>query len=392
LDASSIRDSDIICVSRSPDFSPDSVSRWNSPLAIDSTDNSIEEKEGPFNKHFPANVVHTSSSVNFNFDPSSDKEDVSFEDYNTINNRIVTPVTTSSSPRSDNSLPEWVRLDVGGKKFVTTRTTLTKERDSMLAKMFSGQWNSARDEKGAYLIDRSPEYFEPILNYLRTGTIVLDDGVNVEGVLQEAKFFNISSMVDPLTILLEQSKKEISRKDFVNILVTSSTNVSLRCQGLNLSGIDLSKLDLSLINFKQTNLRYANLRGCNLDNTQLQGADLTGAVLENASLRGANLSGANLTGAVLRGANFEDRGGLKANLESCKLIGANLEDTNLSGANLRAAKLKGANLENANLRSCDLAAADIEGANLRGCNLHKTNLKGANLINCNFDIRSISSR
>jgi uncharacterized protein YjbI with pentapeptide repeats len=134
--------------------------------------------------------------------------------------------------------------------------------------------------QGAYLIDRSPEYFEPILNYLRTGTIVLDDGVNVEGVLQEAKFFNISSMVDPLTILLEQSKKEISRKDFVNILVTSSTNVSLRCQGLNLSGIDLSKLDLSLINFKQTNLRYANLRGCNLDNTQLQGADLTGAVLE----------------------------------------------------------------------------------------------------------------
>jgi methenyltetrahydromethanopterin cyclohydrolase len=103
--------------------------------------------------------------------------------------------------------------------------------------------------QGAYLIDRSPEYFEPILNYLRTGTIVLDDGVNVEGVLQEAKFFNISSMVDPLTILLEQSKKEISRKDFVNILVTSSTNVSLRCQGLNLSGIDLSKLDLSLINF-----------------------------------------------------------------------------------------------------------------------------------------------
>ncbi len=150
------------------------------------------------------------------------------------------------------------------------------------------------------MIDRSPEYFEPILNYLRTGTIVLDDGVNVEGVLQEAKFFNIASMIDPLTIMLEQSKKEISRKDFVNILVTSSTNVSLRCQGLNLSGIDLSKLDLSLINFKQTNLRYANLRGCNLDNTQLQGADLTGANLENASLRGANLSGATLTGAVLR--------------------------------------------------------------------------------------------
>lgn len=99
------------------------------------------------------------------------------------------------------------------------------------------------------MLDRSPQYFEPILNYLRTGTIVLDDGVNIEGVLQEAKYFNVSSMIDALTIMLEQSKKEISRKDFVNILVTSSTNVSLRCQGLSLMGIDLSKLDLSLINF-----------------------------------------------------------------------------------------------------------------------------------------------
>lgn len=148
LDASSIRDSDIICVSRSPDFSPDSISRWNSPLAIDSTDNSIEEKRGPFNTHFPANVVHTSSTLNFNnYDPSSDKEDVSFEDYNMINNNKSVTITNTSSPRSDSSLPEWVRLDVGGKKFTTSRTTLTKERDSMLAKMFSGQWNSARDEK-----------------------------------------------------------------------------------------------------------------------------------------------------------------------------------------------------------------------------------------------------
>lgn len=148
LDATAIRDSDIICVSRSPDFSPDSVSRWNSPLAIDSTDNSIEEKRGPFDSRFPANVVHTSHSGNFNLDPSSDKEDVSFEDYRTVNNHNGIAVsTTSSSPRSDSSLPEWVRLDVGGKKFVTTRTTLTKESDSMLAKMFSGHWNSARDEK-----------------------------------------------------------------------------------------------------------------------------------------------------------------------------------------------------------------------------------------------------
>lgn len=40
------------------------------------------------------------------------------------------------------------------------------------------------DHKGAYLIDRSPTYFEPILNYLRNGRLIFDTNVNPEG-----KFF-----------------------------------------------------------------------------------------------------------------------------------------------------------------------------------------------------------
>jgi len=39
------------------------------------------------------------------------------------------------------------------------------------------------DENGAYLIDRSPTYFEPILNYLRNGRLVFDTNVNPEGQL-----------------------------------------------------------------------------------------------------------------------------------------------------------------------------------------------------------------
>ena len=43
---------------------------------------------------------------------------------------------------------------------------------------------SIRDNSGAYLIDRSYTYFEPILNYLRTGNITLDHDVNMEGKIQ----------------------------------------------------------------------------------------------------------------------------------------------------------------------------------------------------------------
>lgn len=42
-------------------------------------------------------------------------------------------------------------------------------------------WGNTRDESGAYLIDRSPEYFEPILNYLRHGQLIINEGINIRG-------------------------------------------------------------------------------------------------------------------------------------------------------------------------------------------------------------------
>lgn len=301
------------------------------------------------------------------------------------------PASTTDNQGKPN---DWVTLNVGGRTFSTTRSTLTKDKDSMLAKMFGEDWNSATDVHGAYLIDRTPEYFAPILNYLRCGVLVIDDGVNAEGVLHEAKFFNIGGIADKLSTIVDRKSHvdNFSRKDVISILLTSSTNSTLRCQGLNLAGVDLSRLDLSHINFKMTNFRDANLSRSNLDNTLMQEAELQGANLTYANLRGANLNGANLEGANLKGANFEDRGGLRANLEGTNLKGASLEEVNFSGSNLRVANLKGANLENCNFRGADLAGANLEDANLRGANLHKANLIGANLRGANFDIRTVSSR
>lgn len=94
------------------------------------------------------------------------------------------------------TVSDWITLNVGGKHFTTSRSTLSaKESLSMLARMFADDNNrylmnpSVTDETGAYLIDRSPEYFEPILNYLRHGNVVLDNHVNPKGVLEEALFY-----------------------------------------------------------------------------------------------------------------------------------------------------------------------------------------------------------
>lgn len=46
-------------------------------------------------------------------------------------------------------------------------------------------WGNKQDEHGAYLIDRSPEYFEPILNYLRHGQLIINEGINIRGKLSD---------------------------------------------------------------------------------------------------------------------------------------------------------------------------------------------------------------
>lgn len=63
------------------------------------------------------------------------------------------------------SFDEWILLNVGGEYIQTTRSTLTKDPQSMLGKMFSSEtdvgykWSSLRDDKGAFLIDQDPRYF-----------------------------------------------------------------------------------------------------------------------------------------------------------------------------------------------------------------------------------------
>ena len=93
-------------------------------------------------------------------------------------------------------MDKWIKLNVGGQQFVTSKSTLEKEPESMICRMVCGEIPSLKDENGAILIDRSPKYFDTILNYLRMGDILLDHDLNIEALIQEANFYGIMSLVE----------------------------------------------------------------------------------------------------------------------------------------------------------------------------------------------------
>jgi len=62
-------------------------------------------------------------------------------------------------------------LNVGGSKFETTLSTLTRYPDSMLGAMFSGRHEVPPDDEGYVFIDRDGTHFRAILNFLRTGFV-----------------------------------------------------------------------------------------------------------------------------------------------------------------------------------------------------------------------------
>ena len=66
-----------------------------------------------------------------------------------------------------------VTLNVGGSKYTTTLSTLTKYPDSMLGAMFSGRHALVPQEDGSYFIDRDGEVFSHVLSYLRDSNIIL---------------------------------------------------------------------------------------------------------------------------------------------------------------------------------------------------------------------------
>jgi hypothetical protein len=66
---------------------------------------------------------------------------------------------------------ERVRLDIGGKIFVTSEATIHKFPDALLYRLIRGAKPCTKSEDGVptYFVDRDPKYFPVLMHYLRDG-------------------------------------------------------------------------------------------------------------------------------------------------------------------------------------------------------------------------------
>lgn len=105
--------------------------------------------------------------------------------------RIVTPQLAADST---------VDLNVGGQNFETARATLVRQPGSYLEGLLSGRHQVSRDRNGRIFINRDPELFRVILNFMRNPQTppTPRDSAESEALCHEAKFYGIHFFPFPL--------------------------------------------------------------------------------------------------------------------------------------------------------------------------------------------------
>ncbi|XP_076446703.1 BTB/POZ domain-containing protein KCTD12-like [Babylonia areolata] len=111
--------------------------------------------------------------------------------------------TTDSATQIVDHPTQMVELNVGGVLYTTSRDTLLKVPDSLLASAFSDSSVSqlVRDSKGKIFIDRDGVLFRYVLDYLRNFKLVLPENFHErERLKQEAEYFRLPDLMSSLTV------------------------------------------------------------------------------------------------------------------------------------------------------------------------------------------------
>lgn len=133
-----------------------------------------------------------------------------------------------------------VHIDVGGTIYTSSLETLTKHSESKLAKMFNGSIPIVLDSlKQHYFIDRDGKMFRHILNFLRTNHLCIPDSFEeVDLLLEEAKYYDISAMVKSLEVLKRERNSRSRGGNGSNGSMAASSTSGMMLVDRNGHGLD----------------------------------------------------------------------------------------------------------------------------------------------------------
>ena len=90
-------------------------------------------------------------------------------------------------------------LAVGGRRFVTTRATLTRVPDTFFCALLSGRFGARTDASGAVFVDRDPAHFPALLEWLRCSA--MPEGREARlALLSEADYYGVAPLVRELEV------------------------------------------------------------------------------------------------------------------------------------------------------------------------------------------------
>ena len=136
-------------------------------------------------------------------------------------------VTNSEQTHSNEDSPTSIlKLNIGGHKFETTKSTLTNI-SVFFSSLLSGRHVSLRDENGAYFIDRNGEYFGPILYYMRTRHLIIPPSMNVEALLHEAEYYLIEDLASELRDVISPPERKVMNVIHTNGAYCNKTDSKL---------------------------------------------------------------------------------------------------------------------------------------------------------------------
>eukprot|EP00755_Sulcionema_specki_P039095 Sspe_Gene.24146::Locus_9498_Transcript_2_3_Confidence_0.333_Length_1231::g.24146::m.24146 len=134
------------------------------------------------------------------------------------NSRFVSPI--SSRPSTPDESENLVKLNVGGTRFMTLKSTLLPRNDtpSYFRVLLSNTVPVGVDEEGAIFVDRDPVLFSSILHYLRTHEWVCPPGRRPDEVLNEARYYGVTISPCDFTVpWIRSHRKEVEDPFIVRV-------------------------------------------------------------------------------------------------------------------------------------------------------------------------------